>query len=226
MHPHREPRGARPQGSDPGPDAVARALGGNQVEFRSFYRRFDPVVRRAIGRYTRHWPSLVPVYEDLVQEVWEHLLAREGDVLRRHDPARGVPFWQFVALVSRRLGWRFARKRLGPNHGRPQIQTIHCDLELRVGEADLLQRLTALALERLRPGDRRLFVDHCLRGESVKEVGRRLGWSENTAHQRNSRLRRKLQDMRTELLQPAISVSQRGRHRMAVDGRPVGVAPH
>ncbi|MCH9688233.1 MAG: sigma-70 family RNA polymerase sigma factor [Deltaproteobacteria bacterium] len=200
------PRPPRRVGSDPVDlDAVVieRALAGQRTYFRRFYDRYAGTVRLAVGRRVRRWPTLAPMLDDIVQEVWAQLLRRQGKLLRYFAPERGTPFWRFLALVSGRLGWQIAKQRLDRPAERHLggIAQPRSEIGSSVVDRDLLQRITRLVNEQLGPDDQVMFEEHYLRGETIKHVGAQLGLCENTAHQRKHRLAKKLMRMREQLLE-------------------------
>lgn len=182
-------------------DVIARALGGDVVAFGAFYRRYDPTVRWAVGLRVYRWPELVPELEDIVQDVWWELMKKGCKRLRYYDPARGKPFSRFVALVSLRLAWRLGKKRLGHSESdRVDVLDDQDCFESRLIDADLLDRLCAMAKKHLSATDWALLEGHFVRGEQLKDVGAQLGMTENATYKRNERLQKKLQGLAKDLL--------------------------
>jgi RNA polymerase sigma factor (sigma-70 family) len=182
-------------------DVIARARDGDEAALGALYRRYEPTVRWAVGLRIHRWPELEPVLEDIVQDVWWELLKNGCKRLRYHEPSRGVPLWRFVAVISIRLAWRLGKRRL--KH--PEIVEVDVldddeDLEARLLDADLLDRLCALAKARLDATDLALLEGYFVRGEQLKDVGARLGMNENAAYKRKERLQKKLQTLAQELL--------------------------
>jgi RNA polymerase sigma factor (sigma-70 family) len=176
---------------------IEAALDGDVAAFRRFYLHYDPTVRWAVGVRVYRWPDLVGHYEDLVQEVWAYLLARQCKTLRYYKQEGGVPFWRFVAVVSARHGWRLAKRHLRRSEVEvPEVPDIPEDealsLVARMLSDDLVARLLARARERLDATDLALLEGHYMNGEPFRDVAHRLGIQENTAYQRHRRLRRKL----------------------------------
>lgn len=182
-------------------DVIARALGGDVTSFGAFYRRYDPTLRWAVGLRVYRWPELVPELEDIVQDVWWELMKNGCRRLSYHDPARGVPFWRFLVFVSLRLAWRLGKERLGHSEvDRVDVLDLPDGFEARLMDADLLDRLCALAKQRLGDKDWALLEGHFVRGEQLKDVGARLGMNENATYKRNERLQKKLKSFGRELL--------------------------
>jgi RNA polymerase sigma factor (sigma-70 family) len=182
-------------------EVIARALAGDEVAFRRFYRRYNPAVRWAVGMRVYRWPELVPLFEDIVQEVWLHLLRGDWAGLRYYESDRGTPFGAFVAVIAARCGWRVAKRHLGHSEdlvGMPADDDW--DFVMRILSRDLLDRLVVLVGERLDEEDRLLFEGHYVHGEQLQDVGARLGMKRNTAHKRHQRLKGKLAALAEELL--------------------------
>lgn len=184
---------------------IEAALDGDVAAFRRFYLHYDPTVRWAVGVRVFRWPGLVPIYEDIVQEVWAYLVGRQCKTLRYYEGEGGVPFWRFLAIVSTRHGWRLAKRHLR----RTDVEIVEVpdlpeDEELslvaRMLSDDFVARLLARARERLDAIDLALLEGHYVNGEAFRDVAQRLEIHENTAYQRHRRLRKKLEHLLEELL--------------------------
>ncbi len=176
---------------------IEAALDGDVAAFRRLYLHYDPTVRWAVGVRVYRWPDLIGHYEDLVQEVWAYLVARQYKTLRYYKREGGVPFWRFVAIVSARHGWRLAKRHLRRSEIEiAEVPDIPEDealsLVARMLSDDFVARLLARARERLDATDLALLEGHYMNGEAFRDVAHRLGIQENTAYQRHRRLRRKL----------------------------------
>lgn len=185
-------------------DVIERALDGEPAAFRKLYESYDPTVRWAVGLRVYRWPTLIPQLEDIVQDVWCELTRHSCKRLRYHDSERGVPFRRFVAYITARLGWRLAKRRLG--HSEVEVTAVDVvedddwGFVLEMMHANLLQRLVELMKVRLDEKDLRLFEEHYVAGDKLKDVGARLGMNENATYKRNERLQRKLRELAAELL--------------------------
>lgn len=176
---------------------IEAALDGDAAAFRRFYLHYDPTVRWAVGLRVYRWRELVPLYEDVVQEVWASLVRRDCKVLRYYTQGRDVPFSRFLAFVATRLGWRLAKKHLRhPDVELVEVPDVPEDEELglvaRMLSEDFLAQLLARARECLDDTDFALLQGYYVDGESLREIAQRLGINENTAYQRHGRLRKKL----------------------------------
>lgn len=183
---------------------IMRALDGDPAAFRSFYRRYDPTVRWAVGLRIYRWPELVPEFEDVVQEVWLGITKERGKRLRYHDPARGLSFERFLAMISTRLAWRIAMRRRSPTPA--ELGEMHDDVESfaeHLMNAEVLERLAELVKARLDDKDQGLFEGYYVRGELLKDIGARLGMSESATYKRNERMQKKLRELVHELLDEA-----------------------
>jgi RNA polymerase sigma factor (sigma-70 family) len=197
-------------------DVIARALAEPEGQaFRQLYRHYEPVVRWAVGCRVLRWPELVPSFEDVVQEVWIHLLRRR-DPLLGYDPRRGVPFVSFLALVASRTAWKLAKRRL-----RHSLEELHdepddedWDFTLVLARSDVLQRL-AERVDALDERSRRFFHGHYVGGRMIKDVGAELGLSDNASHVFKLRLEKKLVAMAKALLDRE-SGGERGLRLVAV----------
>lgn len=184
---------------------IEAALAGEVGAFRRFYLHYDPTVRWAVGLRVYRWRELVPLYEDVVQEVWAQLVRRDCKVLRYYQHGRDVPFSRFLAFVSTRLGWRLAKRHLRHPHVElvevPEIpEDEDLGLMARMLSEDFLAQLLARARERLDDTDFALLEGYYVEGETLRAIAQRLGINENTAHQRHRRLMKKLTDLLEELL--------------------------
>jgi RNA polymerase sigma factor (sigma-70 family) len=186
-------------------EAIDAALDGDSTAFRRFYHHYDPVVRWAVGLRVYRWPELVPLRDDIVQEVWVRLLRDRCKVLRYHDPARGKSFGRFLAFVATRLGWRIGSPHLsaaGVEHVEAPEGQDEGDLLMKMLRQDLLERL----LERAKPSEQdvELLVGHYFRGETIRQIAERLSINENTAYQRHGRLLERLAKLAEELLEERV----------------------
>jgi DNA-directed RNA polymerase specialized sigma24 family protein len=183
-------------------EAIDRALAGDAVAFRRFYLHYDPTIRWAVGLRVYRWPQLVPLFDDIVQEVWARLVCHDCKVLRYYKQDRDVPFGRFLAFIATRLGWRVAKRNL--RHPEPELVDVADDDDwgfvMRMLHHDFLERLMSLVRERLDDTDVALFEGFYLWGHTIRQIAERLSINENTAYQRHGRLRNKLAALAEELL--------------------------
>lgn len=192
---------SRIEPADLPPDLIARALDGEAAAFRQLYARYDPTARWAVGLRVYRWPQLVPHFEDVMQEVWCELIRRKGKRLRYHDASRGAPFWRYFACIASRLGWKLAQRRIGrPEQEAADVPDGDESFVARLTSAQLFDRLAELVEARLDEKDRRIFHEHYIGGDTLKDIGARLGMNENATYKRHERLLDKLQALAGELL--------------------------
>lgn len=196
---------AEPKPKDLPAADIEAALAGEATAFRRFFLHYDPTVRWAVGLRVYRWPKLVPLFEDIVQEVWARLARCDWKVLRYYEHGRDVPFSRFLALVVTRLGWRLAKRHLRHSDVElVEVPDVPEDEELglmgKMLSEDFLEKLLALARERLDDTDFALLEGYYVEGESFRDIAQRLEINENTVYQRHRRLRKKLADLVEELL--------------------------
>ncbi|MEM7159607.1 MAG: sigma-70 family RNA polymerase sigma factor [Myxococcota bacterium] len=180
-----------------------RVFLGDPTAFKDFYERYSPTVRWAVGMRVYRWPQLAPLLDDITQEVWLQLTRRRFKVLRYYNAAYGASFSRFLAVVSARLGWRIAKRRLehpveemGPND-----ELDNDDLASRLINADILSRLVRMMKNRLEADDIQLFTRHFVEGEPLKDIGRAMGISDDAVYQRKHRLQKKILYMADDLIE-------------------------
>lgn len=188
-------------------EIIERAIDGDRAAFRRLYLHYNPTVRWAVGLRVHRWPALVPLFDDIVQDVWWKLTRRNFKLLRYYSNDRGATFSRFLAVISTRIGWRLAKRHL--DHLETGPVDVHeadaMDFTAELIQADFLDRLATLVRDRLDPKDYGLFEGYYVHGEKLKDIGERLGMNENTAYQRHRRLQKKVRDLADELLGEASS---------------------
>lgn len=197
---------AEPKAKDLPAADIEAALDGEAAAFRRFYLHYDPMVRWAVGLRVYRWRELVPLYEDIVQDVWARLVQRDCKVLRYYQHGRDVPFSRFLSFIATRLGWRLAKKHLRhPEVELVEVPDVPEDEALgfmaRMLHDDFMEQLLERARARLDDKDFALLEGYYVKGESIREIAQRLELHENTAYQRHRRLRKKLADLLEELLE-------------------------
>src|ERR1700742_4584307 len=93
-----------------------RALDGDQAALASLVAVLTPVIQARVARtllarrsFQSGGRSVRQEVEDLTQEVWVALFAREARVLRSWDAERGLSLPNFVGLVAERQVISFLR---------------------------------------------------------------------------------------------------------------------
>lgn len=148
---------------------MAQVLLGDNGAARTLVSRLAPLIRRVVSR--RAPPS---VKEDLIQEVWAHLWARNCLVLQRWD--RQGPFVHYVAVVAQNL----VRDRLAslprptaPMQGAPDLADP--DDPERMLQTRQLAECIERAKERLSQTHRQLIHLRHEVGLKHREIADRLG---------------------------------------------------
>ncbi len=187
-------------------DDIEAGFEGKGAAFRRFYLHYDPTVRWAVGLRVYRWPKLVPLFDDIVQEVWTRLIRRNSKLLRYYRKDSSVPFSRFLSFIAARLGWRLAKKNLEyPEVGLEEVPEVPADdalgLMARMLRRDFLEKLMKLARERLDDKDLALLEGYYVVGEPIREIALRLEINENAAYQRHRRLLKKLADIAKDLVE-------------------------
>jgi RNA polymerase sigma-70 factor, ECF subfamily len=162
-------------------DAVARS--GDEVAFRTLYRRHTPALYRLalrLGGGDGPWA------EELVQRTW--IRAVEG--LSSFGWRSSLSSWLGgIAINSARELWREKRTRseTALEHARDEIP-VAAPLTLGPEERVDLER----AIERLPAGYREVFVLHDVEGYTHDEIGGLLGIEAGTSKSQLSRARQRL----------------------------------
>lgn len=171
------------------------ALRGDDEARRSLVRYLTPVIharaadhvarrRRAGGRGTR------ADVDDLVQEVWAHLLRDRQATLRRWDPARGASLVTFVGLCARRIIVGYDRG--GARRGLREVGVDFADVDAtpsvtpphdqRLEHADLAHKLMSRLSARLSLRGRRALQAMFVDGLSVAEAEPVLGMTKSALY--------------------------------------------
>jgi RNA polymerase sigma-70 factor (ECF subfamily) len=188
------------------------ALSGDEAALERLVAALTPVIQTRVARCLLRWRtgpaagrSVRQEVEDLTQDVFLHLFADRGRVLRTWEPGRGLSLVNFVGLVAERQAVSILRSWRSPWKDDP---TLPEDLDAPAGGAGpeqatasreelglLWQRLT----EELSPLGRHLFELLFLQELTLKEVVERTGLSRAAVYAWRSRLRRLARRLRAEL---------------------------
>lgn len=187
------------------PEEIDGALAGERTAMDALVRRLRPVIQSAVAF------ALLPLAKqhgrdprqellDLVQDVLVSLLADEGKILRRWDPARGSSLESFVRLIARRHVAAVVRsRRRSPYTHEPasgETLDLHpngaSDLDRQV---EVRRRLDHLLDELQHRLDERglmlfemLYVNQC----PVEDACAATGMTRDAVYAWRSRLRRQL----------------------------------
>ena len=194
-------------------DLVREALAGDRDALSRLVAKLTPVIQSRVARTLRARRSYLGAdrnirqeVEDLTQEIFLSLFAREGHVLRSWQAERGLSLENFVGLVSERHVMSFLRSgkrnprkeepvpaedldRPAPDSGPEEVTASREQLRL------LLERLR----ERLSPLGRHLFELLFVQELSLTETMASSGLSADAVYAWRSRLRRLAQELLAEL---------------------------
>jgi RNA polymerase sigma factor (sigma-70 family) len=197
-------------------DEVRSALAGDEAALNRLVRKLTPVIQSRVARGLLRWRTGAAAgrdvrqeVEDITQNIFLHLFADDGKVLRSWHPELGLSLLNFVGLVAKRQTASIlrSRKRSPWNKEDP---TLFEDFNQPARESDpeetavwrekfklLLGRLT----EELSPQGWRLFDLLFLQELPIEEVTRQTGMSPAAVYKWRSRLRqlvRRLLDEKSE----------------------------
>lgn len=191
--------------------AVRRALSGDDGELNGLVEMLTPVIQARVARCVLRWKGAAggvrQHVEDLTQEVFLHLFADRGRVLRDWAPDKGLSFENFVGLVAQRQAISMLRtgKRNPWREEATESETLEAygspapGPEEEVASSDTLRRLLEQLREELSPLGWRLFELLYIRERSVEEVRTQTGLSADAVYAWRSRLR-KLARLRLQAL--------------------------
>ena len=192
---------------------VREALAGEQTALCRLVAALTPVIQARVARtllarrsHLAGDRNVRQEVEDLTQDIFLSLFARDAHVLRSWQPERGLSLENFVGLVSERYvvsflrsGKRNPRKeelwpvedldRAAPDPGPEKVTATREQLDL------LLDRMR----EKLTPLGRHLFELLFVQELSPQETMAASGLSADAVYAWHSRLRRLAQDLLAEL---------------------------
>jgi RNA polymerase sigma-70 factor (ECF subfamily) len=140
-------------------ELLRRCLRGEPAAWEEFVRAHTERLTGILRRELRRIDSGIAEQElqDLLQDVWVHLLKDDVRALRRFDPSRGVPLEAWVVLLARNVALDHLRRRgsrrevplevvgeaVADRSDAPAQETVPSDLK---GVWDLLTPREALVL--------------------------------------------------------------------------------
>jgi RNA polymerase sigma-70 factor (ECF subfamily) len=193
---------------------VRQALTGDQAALTRLVAALTPVIQARVARTLLARRSLLASgrnvrqeVEDLSQEVFLALFARDAHVLRAWQAERGLSLENFVGLVAERQVLSFLRSgRRNPWKEDPTFLEDELEpeaLESGPEEVAASREHLALLLDRLReelsPLGRRLFDLLFVQELSLPEVRAASGLSADAVYAWRSRLRRLAQKLLAEM---------------------------
>jgi RNA polymerase sigma-70 factor, ECF subfamily len=193
--------------------ALAGGGGGDQDALTRLVALLTPVIHTRVARTLVAHRSLLGAnrnvrqeVEDLTQDVFLHLFARDGRVLRRWKAERGLSLENFVGLVSERHVWSFLRS--GKRNPRkeepmpakdPNREARDVDPEKITTGRELWRLLLDRLREKLSPLGYHLFELLFVEDLSVSETMAVSGLSAAAVYAWRSRLRRLAKKILAEL---------------------------
>jgi len=187
--------------------ALAGAIGGDSAAVRDLVAGLGPVIRARLRRRLCRNPAGVVCLgqnvEELVQQTFLELFARDAALLRRYDAERGMSLLNYVGQIAEREAGRFLRAR-GTEKRRGEELADPGDAEFRsvpaggedAEEALLRQEEHQRVLDALRGelSDESFLVFELLyvRLLSAPEVAEMLGCQVQAVYTRRSRIRNTL----------------------------------
>lgn len=185
---------------------VKAALSRNPQAVRVLVNRLTPVVQTRVARAllrsgVAQSASLAHEVEDLCQDVFVALFAKEGQALRCWDPAVGIELETFVGVIA----WRQAISRLRARRASAH-RLVSDPTELaqpsdpssfaaRIEARHSIDALAAKLAERLSANALDMFHRLFLWDQSVDEVCAETGQSAAAVYQWRTRLRRAVQEL-------------------------------
>jgi RNA polymerase sigma factor (sigma-70 family) len=195
-------------------ELVRRALAREQAALNRLVAKLTPVIQARVARTLMARRSrlasghdLRQKVEDLSQEVFLALFEKDEKALRSWQSERGLSLENFVGLVAEREVLSFLRSgRRNPWKEDPfltedEIDTAapDSDPEEITASRELLSRLLDRLREELSPEGYWLFQLLFIEELSQTEVQEATGLSADAVYARRSRLRRKAQELLTEM---------------------------
>jgi len=192
---------------------VARALAGDEVAIRRLVDLLTPVIQARVARTlcARRWVhsggrNLRQEVEDLTQDVFLLLFAKDGRQLRRWQPDRGLSLENFVGLVTERYVVSYLRS--GRRNPSKEELLMDDDFDRPAPEPGPLQIVAGreeleLLLDRMResssPLGWQIFELFFIQGLSVSETADSSGLSKDAVYAWISRLRKLARELMEEL---------------------------
>lgn len=194
-------------------DLVKRALAGDQAAQTQLVAELTPVVQARVARtllarrsHLGGGRDVRQEVEDLTQDVFLALFARQGHILRSWQAERGLSLENFVGLVAERQARSFLRS--GRRNPWKEDPTAAEDLDITdpergPEEVTASREQLSLLLERLReklsPLGHQIFVLLFVQEMSVAETMAESGLSADAVYAWRSRLRRLTRQLLVEL---------------------------
>lgn len=201
------------------PDSLAlieAALAGDRGALHTLVVRLAPVIQQEVARRLwqhAHRRDPREQVRDMVQQVFESLLAHGGRALRAWRPDRGLSLERFVALLAQHQVASLLRThKTNPWHDESvEQESLDArvgrlpDLEAQVADRELLGRLLDHLRERMSPEGLMLFYRLVVFEEDVRQVSRDTGLTLDALYQRRSRYLRLASDFLAEFVKKDVT---------------------
>ena len=162
------------------------------------------LMRRSVGARGRNLRADV---EDMVQDVFAALLAKDGKALKAWDPQKGLSLPRFVSfLAEREVAMRL---RSGKRNPWTEDPTTSSSLEHMAGAAaspaerlesqELLVKVVDRLRERLNPQGRLYFQRLYIEEQSIQKVAQELGTTPRALYSWRNRLMKIVQEIKAQL---------------------------
>ena len=145
--------------------------------------------------------------EDLVQEVFASLFAKNGQALRTWDPDRGLGFTRFVSfLAEREVGMIMRRRKRNPWTEDPtvddrlnEISDSTTDQETRTESRQMLLLVADRLKERLSPQGRIYFQRLYLEEKTIQDVAKEHGTTPGALYTWRNRLLKLVRELEDQI---------------------------
>ena len=194
---------------------VIRALAEGGPPLTRLVDALTPVIQARVARCLLKWRAgpaagrdVRQEIEDLSQDIFLVLFAKNGKVLLSWEPERGLSLQNFVGLVTERQVTSILRSgKRSPWKEDPTLTeeldtTDEADPETETASRLTLRNLLRRLTEELSPLGRRLFDLLFIQGLSVAEACIQTGMSDAAIYAWRSRLRRLANRIRDEMSDP------------------------
>jgi RNA polymerase sigma-70 factor (ECF subfamily) len=184
----------------------------DQVSIRSLVQTLTPIVHTRVGYVllrraaSAHGRNQRQEVEDMVQEVFEMLLADDGRRLLAWDPERGSAATFFGLIAERCVLNILTNRKKNPWTEDPEEEDsldrrrgTAGGVEERVMSRELLRELGRRLLEGLNERDQKLFVMVYLEQADDEQVREELGLARDAMYQARHRLGQRVRKLMAEI---------------------------
>ncbi len=195
---------------DAGVDLLKKALGGDRRAMRDLVEWLMPIIRRTVryalrkrGRFTLGAHD----GDDLVQEVWTHILDKDAAVLRKFDPTRGnLEAYVTVVARSKTRGERIKTEtqKSGGNVTMTNLDDLHglsggADPEAQAMSRELAGRLKAALIDTLPERGKLIFTYIYVDGRKPADVAEVMQVTTQVVYNWQHRIRTIIRNVRANM---------------------------